>query len=543
KTWLHTGAFVDWDRVTAIYADEYYAGDAEAEHLPDTAWPVGLSGAELREAARALRGRTLRTEVYALDGDPDKQPHPYGVSEANFQIRVVQGRGPREQDYAVYLVHAKESLSVTYDRVPSDPRVGHAFVLEVDDYGTARSSASLVYPRRVATPHAEQTTHHILASEVELVHDDEDPDRLRLAVPIASRSFEVRGVSLPASGLLAFDALKTAYAGATEVPYTDDDAPPINTVEKRLLGHGRARYYSDDLSTVLPEGQIGVLALPYDSLTRALDEIQFDAVFGGLAHAPSLNMMQSEYGYLYEAGQVPGTGSLWLRSGRAVFDPSKFYAATSFIDPFGNTYTTSFDAHTLLPTAATDPLGNSVGVQNDYRLLTPWELTDPNGNRGQVAFDTRGVVVESAFLGKVGDSDGDTLNAPTATFEYDLFAFRDAGEPTYNKSRARVTHGDPDTEWIESYSYFGGAGQTLMVKAQAEPGLAPQRDQDGALVLDQYGAPVLVDTSPNLRWIGNGRTVIDNKGNPVRQYEPYFSSTPAFEDEAELVEQGVSALL
>ncbi|MCA9687082.1 MAG: toxin, partial [Myxococcales bacterium] len=197
----------------------------------------------------------------------------------------------------------------------------------------------------------------------------------------------------------------------------------------------------------------------------------------------------------------------------------------------------------LLPTSATDPLGNSVGVQNDYRLLTPWELTDPNGNRGQVAFDTRGVVVESAFLGKVGDSDGDTLNAPTATFEYDLFAFRDTGEPTYNKSRARVTHGDPNTEWIESYSYFGGAGQTLMVKAQAEPGLAPQRDQDGALVLDQYGAPVLVDTSPNLRWIGNGRTVIDNKGNPVRQYEPYFSSTPAFEDEAELVEQGVSALL
>src|SRR5690606_24237858 len=107
----------------------------------------------------------------------------------------------------------------------------------------------------------------------------------------------------------------------------------------------------------------------------------------------------------------------------------------------------------------------------------------------------------------------------------------------------RITHGDPNTEWIESYSYFGGAGQTLMVKAQAEPGLAPQRDQDGELVLDPNGDPVLVDTSPNLRWIGNGRTILDNKGNPVRQYEPYYSSTHEYEDEAELVEQGVSPLI
>ena len=43
-----------------------------------------------------------------------------------------------------------------------------------------------------------------------------------------------------------------------------------------------------------------------------------------------------------------------------------------------------------------------------------------------------------------------------------------------------------------------------------------------------------------MRWIGNGRTVFDNKGNPVKQYEPYFSSIPGYEDEAELVEQGVS---
>jgi len=35
----------------------------------------------------------LRTEVYALDGDPDNQAHPYTVSEANFQVLALQGRG------------------------------------------------------------------------------------------------------------------------------------------------------------------------------------------------------------------------------------------------------------------------------------------------------------------------------------------------------------------------------------------------------------------------------------------------------------------
>src|SRR5690606_38218138 len=147
-------------------------------------------------------------------------------------------------------------------------RIGHGFVLEVDDYGTALKSASLVYPRRVATPYTEQTTHHITASEVTVAHDTSDPDRLRLGVPLESKSFEVRGFPLPDSGLVAFADLKAAYDGATEVPYTDDTPP--DGVEKRLLGHSLVRYYADDLSGMLPEGQVGIRALPYDTLTRAL---------------------------------------------------------------------------------------------------------------------------------------------------------------------------------------------------------------------------------------------------------------------------------
>ena len=56
-----------------------------------------------------------------------------------------------------------------------------------------------------------------------------------------------------------------------------------------------------------------------------------------------------------------------------------------------------------------------------------------------------------------------------------------------------------------------------------------------------------VDTSemnpPRLRWVGNGRTVLNNKGNPVKQYEPYFSVIPHYEDAKDLVENSVTPIL
>ena len=46
-----------------------------------------------------------------------------------------------------------------------------------------------------------------------------------------------------------------------------------------------------------------------------------------------------------------------------------------------------------------------------------------------------------------------------------------------------------------------------------------------------------------LRWIGSGRTVLNNKGNTVKQYEPYFSISHEYEDLKELVETGVTPLM
>jgi len=138
------------------------------------------------------------------------------------------------------------------------------------------------------------------------------------------------------------------------------------------------------------------------------------------------------------------------------------------------------------------------------------------------------------------DGEGDTPADPTTVLEYDVFAWRDRGEPNFSHARVRETHADANTRWLHTYTYTDGAGNVLLSKATAEPGLAPQRDANGDLVLVNDEV-VLVQAAS--RWVGSGRTIFDNKGNPVRQYEPYFSSTEAYEDEDELRAHGVSPLM
>ena len=133
RTWLHTGVFPGEDRVTRLYAHEYYRQpDGGDPDLPDTALPATLrptgerprpwrlSRTEAREACRALKGTPLREEVYALDGT-EAQDRPYTVTEYNYTIELLQpGTEPLPdgpQNYhAVFLTHARETVTAHYER-------------------------------------------------------------------------------------------------------------------------------------------------------------------------------------------------------------------------------------------------------------------------------------------------------------------------------------------------------------------------------------------------------------------------------------------
>jgi len=99
--------------------------------------------------------------------------------------------------------------------------------------------------------------------------------------------------------------------------------------------------------------------------------------------------------------------------------------------------------------------------------------------------------------------------------------------PLYAATIARETHvSDPapaDGLNVQiSFSYSDGFGREIQ-KIPAEPGPV---EQDGSLV--------------DPRWVGTGWTIFNNKGKPVRKYEPFFDDTHEFRFGKEV---GVSPIL
>ncbi len=260
----------------------------------------------------------------------------------------------------------------------------------------------------------------------------------------------------------------------------------------------------------------------------------------------------------------------------------------SIEDPFGNTVTVAYDSddthleknYNLLIVETRDQLGNSVRAEHDYRVLQPTLLTDPNGNRAAVSFDVLGMVVGTAMRGKttekLGDclasfGDGDCLVSFTADLTqqqindfygaddphtltdtllgtattriiYDVERFLSTSkatlndpskwEPVFAATVAREIHvsdlgSGAQSKLQISFSYSDGFGREIQKKIQAEPGPVV----DGGQIV-------------NPRWVGSGWTIFNNKGKPVRQYEPFFSQLPVKGHQFEFgVQVGVSPIL
>ena len=262
----------------------------------------------------------------------------------------------------------------------------------------------------------------------------------------------------------------------------------------------------------------------------------------------------------------------WVPSCRIFFSPNNddttldeltyavehFYLPHRYKNPFGNTTIVTFDLENfLLIVKVEDPIGNVVTVGGmDYRLLQPFLVTNPNQNRSMVAFDVLGMVVGMAVMGKPdpANPEGDNLdhfnsnlttkeirdhiivplNDPhsilrnaTTRMIYDLFSYYNTKTQPHPKpcvvyAMVRETHfADPsngnqqDTKIQHSFSYSDGFGREIQKKIQAEI---------GPLDLEDPSSPIA-----DPRWVGTGWTIFNNKGKPVRQYEPFFSDTSDFE--------------
>ena len=569
KTWFHTGAYLDGKKISQQFEHEYYREPNQTDPgfaaalLPDTILPIGLTTDEEREAVRSLKGRILRLEIYALDGS-DKQPHPYSVSERNYEIRLEQAQ--RTNRHAVFFAHDRETIDYHYERSfildPTDPepdprkkrklfdpRVTHAMTLEVDEFGNGLKNAAIAYPRhKPAYPEQAKTFITYTENQVTNKPNDKpgDPDWYRIGVPIETRTYEITGV--PASigkyfTLVDFyqkadDGSVLGYSIAPKIPY---ETTPTNTnPQKRLIERVSALYRKDsEASTTdpapLPLGQIDSLALPCESFKLAFTPGLLAQVYGSTI--ADLSMVLGA-----EGKYVQQDGGWWISSGRQGFDPAQFYLPVLIKDPFGNLYTSTYDRYHLSVIRTVDPMNNTIQIRNNYRTLQPEQITDPNGNRSQAKFDALGMVAGTAIMGKASETLGDSFaNFNADLTQAEIKAFFDADNPRslatqhlgtattriiYDLEQvpvcaaaiARETHvsdlAGRQTKVQLSFVYSDGFGREAQTKVQAEPG---PRD------LAVANSPIL-----NPRWVGTGAKVYNNKGKPVRQYEPFFSPTHHF---------------
>ena len=579
---------------------EYYREpgltDAQAKErlLDDTVLPAEWSIEEAREACRALKGLMLRQEVYAQDRTAKKR-HLYRVTEQNFTIRRLQPKAANR--HMVFFSHAREAITYHYERDAAEPRVAHALTLEVDEFGNVRRSAVVAHGRREPDPtlaardRAKQAQTHIVCTENDFTLAVVEPDAHRTPLPCETRTYEVTGLALPA-GRRRFTFAELLAAGTTATPIRYEQQPAEDLLQKRLVEQTRTIYRRNNLAGPLPLGELQSLALPFESYTLASTPGLIAEVYGGRATDV---MLAIEGGYVHSENDA----GWWIPSGRVFYSPgpgdtppeelaharAHFFLPHRYRDPFHTDVVSTenfvtYDGYGLQVEETRDALGNRITADHDYRVLQPARVTDANRNRVETAFDALGMLVGTAVMGKPlpapaeGDSlegfaadltdavtldhlDQNPLADPRAILRrastrilYDLFAYHRSRhdpepQPAVLYTLARETHdSDPvpagGLKIQRSFSYSDGFGREIQKKIRAEAGPVPRRNA-GKIVVGADGLPEMTaDDDRRPRWVGSGWTVFNNKGKPVRQYEPFFTDRHRFEFDIRI---GVSPVL
>ena len=638
KTWFHTGAFLDRERILMHFKDEYWLAEYNSafsndpltiqepelvdtrviasSKIQDSEVISNLTADEWREALRACKGMTLRQEVFALDAptsgateeDLQKQMTPYSIATHNCLIQLLQPRN--ENPHGVFIVTESEAISIHYERNPNDPRIAHTLNTKLDELGNVLEAASVVYPRRndetdegysLPPPiKAEQKNTFITYTSNSFTHDIVQLDVHRLRALAEIETFELN--DLPKSDDLyqLSDFEDVLGTSVHEIDYhidlKSDPDPFLGAPKRRLIEHVRTIFYNENLTGPAELRELATHGIPYENYQLAYTPGLLTHLFGTKITDPSKIMTDGRFVH------SEGDSNWWIRSGVVqLIDPdngisldtarNRFFSPISYTDPFGPKTTVEYyKDYFLFVQSTVDALENRATIEAfDFRTVAPRQMRDINDNLSEVLMDELGLVKAVAILGKDLNNDGiaeleiadnlsglseiteaetadidsffqskdsveldeigrKLLGQATSRFLYDFDTYRNSGKPVVTASITRETHhghleADEQTKLQISFEYSDGLGNVAMVKAQAEPGVAKQLD----LAADDSYTVSDVDTKTmepqRLRWIGNGLTVLNNKGNPVKQYEPYFSVTPHYENAKELVKTGVTPIL
>ncbi|MBO9700910.1 MAG: VCBS repeat-containing protein [Sporocytophaga sp.] len=597
-TWYHTGAFLDRQKILNQFQDEYFAPESLDFHenaLPETDLNIeSLSSIEWQQALRSCKGMILRQEVYELEVDAfsrgeEKRIKLFSTAYHNCKINLVQPKAFNE--FAVFFATESEAITYQYeldltsDVLIPDPRIAHSFNLKYDEYGNLLQSLAATYPRigqHTETGIADETlaliqevqrTSLLIFSENHFSNDIITDHNYRLRVPIQAKIFEITGI-IPNNGFyFSIEEFRNYNISEVveEIPY--HLLPNRTSPQKRCVEHSRILYFADDLVNPLPWGEQSALGFSYETYKLALTADLLSAVFkqGQLTTEIKDELNDSSVsGYLSGAllqerfPDMNTSGQYWIRSGIAGFNedaPLHFYLPERYTDSFNNITQLTYDSRNLFIESSTDPIGNITRIEHfNYRVLAPERMIDRNDNISEVVFDILGMPTATALLGK-GD-EGDSLIG----FDYTLLHptpetiisyFTEA----YNETLSRNLLGNASSrslyyfgEQIEpdgsiSYGHHPACAAGIVREKHVSQEMGTPGLLQAAFVYSDASGNVIVTKKQaepereglHLRWLANGKTILNNKGKPVKQYEPYFSSVGHQYEEPR--EEGVTPII
>ena len=367
-------------------------------------------------------------------------------------------------------------------------------------------------------------------------------------------TYELTAPVLRGAHALTFDAVECIAASANEIPY--EAKATAGQIEKRLIERQRSLYREKRSGRAAALGPRRVDGPARRELQARVDD-RVAGRFSRQGHA-GRDAVDSQRPREYR--DLDGDGPFWIPSGRVfLFAGRGRYrgaGARERARAFLSRRTGSAIPSATRPSSPTtrnynlslvytrDAAGNETASEPDYRVLQPRKVTDPNGNRAEARFDALGMLAGTALLGKaIGPVEGDSFDQfVTELTPAQMKEFFDADDPyalasehlgtattriLYDLKRvpmcaasiARETHVSDiapgeQTRVQLHFVYSDGFGREAQSKIQAEP---------GPLNPDDPGSPVA-----NPRWVGSGARIYNNKGKPVREYEPFFSTTPHF---------------
>lgn len=563
KTWYDTGA-----PDAARDGDADALGDADAIKLGEPVflrWNADTAADEIvrelddatrEDLLRALKGSAMRTALYGLDGS-EKQHLPYQVSLNRHAVRLVQARGA--QRYAVALPLGLESATMDYQRFMDDPVCAHQVTLAWDRWGLPTHQVSVSYPRRAGavcpyvaeTPEARwwrdahdpqqrrwllaetrQSWRHVCSARAWRLGLADQTSRYALEYPATAQSGQVSYEALRAPGGWLDPAHARLALGRDVTHYVEQDGQPIAGgliayTESAVLDDAALasyRHWLDGEELAKALAQAGFVAMPAERAQRKPDE--------------------------------GGTGCWAVQGNICTYaDAAGFYRLQS-VQPNRSTGASSvrYDRYWLNVLAVEDPVGLRRQAHYDYRHMAPVRLEDANGNVSEAAYDPLGRLVASSYYGiengvaagfaplhehtarqssldAILAAPSEALQKAASVYCYDPFSWMTRRVPVHCAALSADRYpDDPARQIAVSLTYSDGFGRALQAKQRHEAGVSYRHDGAGGLRLDAAGQPE--QSRVATRWVVSGRVEYNNKGLPVRTYQPYFIDTHGVVDDS-----------